>query len=92
MFTKVTLKNFKTHKLTTVELHPVTLLIGNNNSGKSNILEGIQYFSNLVRRSLPINSKKTVNLEEDLYAYRYKLADGEPIGFKIAWNNAQGSV
>ncbi|MFN5892622.1 MAG: AAA family ATPase, partial [Dolichospermum sp.] len=36
MFTQVTLKNFKTHKLTTIELPPITLLIGNNNSGKSN--------------------------------------------------------
>lgn len=47
MFTQVTLENFKTHKLTTIELHPVTLLIGNNNSGKSNLIEGIQYNTSL---------------------------------------------
>ncbi|WP_083786884.1 AAA family ATPase [Gloeothece verrucosa] len=45
MFTKITLKNFRTHKLTTIELQPVTLLIGNNNSGKTNFLAGIQHFS-----------------------------------------------
>lgn len=93
MFTQVTLKNFKTHKLTTVEIHPITLLIGNNNSGKSNLLAGIQYFSNLVRRSLPINSKKTVNLEEDLYAYRYRLAaDNEPMGITVHWQNSNGNI
>jgi AAA15 family ATPase/GTPase len=94
MFTQVTLKNFKTHKLTTVELHPVTLLIGNNNSGKSNLLAGIQHFCSLVRRGRPgnANAKKTVNVHRDLYAHRYRLADGEPMEFKIAWNNSKGSI
>ncbi|MBD2295662.1 AAA family ATPase [Anabaena sphaerica FACHB-251] len=93
MFTQVTLKNFKTHKLTNVELHPVTLLIGNNNSGKSNLIEGIQHFSNLVRRSFPNNHKKTVNLYGDLYPHRYRLAaDNEPMGFTIHWHNSNGSI
>ncbi|BAZ80018.1 MAG: AAA family ATPase [Sphaerospermopsis kisseleviana] len=94
MFTQVTLKNFKTHKLTTIELHPVTLLIGNNNSGKSNLLAGIQHFCSLVRRGRPgnANAKKTVNVHRDLYAHRYRLADGEPMEFKIAWNNSKGSI
>jgi len=69
MFTQVTLENFKTHKLTTIELHPVTLLIGNNNSGKSNLIEGIQHFSRLVEGGLPGNPKKTVNLYSDLYLF-----------------------
>ena len=92
MFTQVTLKNFKTHKLTTVELHPVTLLIGNNNSGKSNLLAGIQHFCKLVRRGRPGNVRKTVNVHRDIYAHRYRLADGEPMEFKIAWHNSKGSI
>ncbi|MGB3421926.1 MAG: AAA family ATPase [Dolichospermum sp.] len=94
MFTQVTLKNFKTHKLTTVELHPVTLLIGNNNSGKSNLLAGIQHFCSLVRRGRPgnANARKTVNVHRDLYAHRYRLADGEPMGCKISWHNSNGSI
>jgi len=93
MFTQITLKNFKTHKLTTVELHPVTLLIGNNNSGKSNLLEGIQHFCKLVRRGNSENTQKTVHLLDSLYIYRYRLAaDNEPMGFKIAWNNSKGTI
>lgn len=92
MFTQVTLKNFKTHKLTTIELPPITLLIGNNNSGKSNLLAGIQHFCRLVRRGRPGNAKKTVNVHKDLYAHRYRLADGEPMGFKISWHNSNGSI
>jgi predicted ATPase len=38
MFQKISLTNYRTHKFTEIELHPVTLLIGNNNSGKSNFL------------------------------------------------------
>ena len=53
MFKQVTLENFRTHKSTTIELYPVTLLIGNNNSGKTNLLAGIQHFCNLVRRGNP---------------------------------------
>ncbi|MDK2412425.1 AAA family ATPase [Aphanizomenon sp. UHCC 0183] len=92
MFTQVTLKNFKTHKLTTIDLHPVTLLIGNNNSGKSNLLAGIQHFCRLVRIGRPGNTEKWVNVHRDLYPHRYRLADGEPMGFKIAWNNSSGSI
>ncbi|MDB9348172.1 AAA family ATPase [Nodularia spumigena] len=93
MFKQVTLKNFKTHKLTTVQLHPVTLLIGNNNSGKSNLLTGIQHFCRLVRRGRPGNINKTVNVHRDLYPHRYRLAaDNEPMGFIITWNNLKGSI
>jgi AAA15 family ATPase/GTPase len=53
MFKDITLKNFRTHKLTKIELHPITLFIGNNNSGKTNFLAGIQHFSRLVRRGRP---------------------------------------
>jgi AAA15 family ATPase/GTPase len=69
-------------------------LIGNNNSGKSNLLAGIQHFCSLVRRGRPgnANAKKTVNVHRDLYAHRYRLADGEPMEFKIAWNNSKGSI
>ena len=92
MFTQVTLKNFKTHKLTTIDLHPVTLLIGNNNSGKSNFLEGIQHFCRLVKGGLPRNPNKPVNLYSDLYAYRYRLATDRSMGFTIHWHNSNGSI
>lgn len=94
MFTQITLKNYRTHKLTTIELSPITLLIGNNNSGKSNLLMGIQHFCKLVRRGRPGNiHKPIVNAHWDLYPHRYRLAsDGEPMGFVIRWNNSSGNI
>ncbi|NJR25373.1 MAG: ATP-binding protein [Richelia sp. CSU_2_1] len=95
MFHTVTLKNFRTHKLTTVELNPITLLIGNNSSGKTNLLAGIQYFCNLVRRGHPDrhDRDRTVIAAEDLYPHRYRLAkDDESIELNITWSNDRGKV
>ncbi|WP_434685210.1 AAA family ATPase [Pseudanabaena minima] len=93
MFTQITLKNYRTHKLTTIELSPITLLIGNNNSGKSNLLMGIQHFCKLVRRGRPGNTHKSVNVHRDLYPHRYRLAsEDEPMGFMINWNNSNGTI
>jgi AAA15 family ATPase/GTPase len=44
MFKKITLENYRTHRKTSIELGPVTLLIGNNNSGKSNLLAVFNFF------------------------------------------------
>jgi predicted ATPase len=93
VFTQVTLENFRTHKLTTIELYPVTLLIGNNNSGKTNLLVGIQHFCHLIRRGKPGNRHRTVRAAKDLYPHRYRLADdSEPISFSITWNNTQSEI
>jgi AAA15 family ATPase/GTPase len=89
MFTQITLKNFRTHKLTKIELSPITLLIGNNNSGKSNLLAGIQHFSNLVKRGRLENSDEEKKIyAEDISNYKYRLTpEPEPIGISISWNN-----
>ena len=50
MFKKITLKNYRTHVDTTFELQEITLLMGSNNAGKSNLLMGIQHFSQLTYR------------------------------------------
>jgi predicted ATP-dependent endonuclease of OLD family len=94
MFKQVTLENFRTHKSTTIELYPVTLLIGNNNSGKTNFLAGIQHFCNLVRRENSDNKKsQTINATRDLYPHKYRLAkDDEPMSFSILWNNQYGEI
>lgn len=93
MFTQVTLKNFRTHKNTTVDLHPVTLLIGNNNSGKTNLLSGIQHFCKLVRRGKPGHVHRKVDAVRDLYPFRYRLAeDHEPIGLDIKWKNENHQI
>ncbi len=92
MFKQVTLKNFRTHKLTSIELHPVTLLIGNNNSGKTNLLLGIQHFSQLVKRGSPSNTDKAV-YARDFFPHRYRSAgDDEPITFSIQWDHHMGEI
>lgn len=42
MLQKMSLKNFKLHKNTDIELKPITLLIGPNNSGKSSLFHVLQ--------------------------------------------------
>jgi len=48
MFQEFTIKNFRTHRDTTLELQGVTLLVGSNNSGKTNLLAALQHFSRLI--------------------------------------------
>lgn len=53
MFKKIRLTNYRTHARSELRMGPITLLIGNNNSGKSNLLSGIRHFSRLVARARP---------------------------------------
>lgn len=55
MFTKFRICNFRTHVDTIIEPKDLTLLIGSNNSGKTNLLEGLRFFSELVKNSNPEN-------------------------------------
>ncbi len=80
MFTKFHIKNFRTHVDTEISLKDLTLIIGGNNSGKTNLLEAICFFSNLVRDSLVEKEK------ENLYIDRHILSDYEmPICFTCEW-------
>ncbi len=51
MFTKFRVRNFKTHLDTEIELKDLTLLIGFNNSGKTNLLKAISFFSEICRNA-----------------------------------------
>lgn len=93
MFNKITLKNYRTHRETSLELGPVTLLIGNNNSGKSNLLAGIQHFSGIVRRGDPRHPENYGVKPDDYFPHRYRLAkDNEGISIAVDWQNAEGQV
>ncbi|MBO1351074.1 MAG: AAA family ATPase [Hormoscilla sp. GUM202] len=94
MFKQITLKNYRTHKSTTIDIHPVTLLIGNNNSGKTNLLAGIQHFASLLRRSHPQHPKFNQPVSaEDYYPHRYRLAgDDESLSISIVWENHEGKI
>lgn len=43
MINKLTLRNFKGFRKTTIPLGPLTLLVGTNASGKSNVREALQF-------------------------------------------------
>ncbi len=90
MFNKITLKNYRTHKSTSLELKPVTLLIGNNNSGKTNLLAGIQHFCGLIRRGHHLRKETDITVEHgDYFSHRYRLAkDDEPMSISIEWTNS----
>jgi AAA15 family ATPase/GTPase len=94
MFKEITLKNYRTHKLTTIKLKPVTLLIGNNNSGKTNFLAGIQHFCELIRRSHhDENAHSQAVKADDYFPHRYRFArDDEPMRISIQWIHQLGEV
>ncbi|GFO95846.1 hypothetical protein ig2599ANME_0027 [groundwater metagenome] len=78
MLEKIKLQNFKLHKDTTLEIKPITLFIGQNNSGKSSIFQALQLikqklgferYGNLLIPPKPL--KTTV----DYYLYPNRLID-----------------
>ncbi len=44
MLKRIHIENFKSLKNVTLDLQPVNLLIGPNNSGKSNLLKALEFF------------------------------------------------
>ena len=94
MFTKITLENYRTHKCTTLELKPITLLIGNNNSGKTNFLTGIQHFSWLIRRGNPYRENEDISVHsKDYFPHRYRLADDQDsMAIDLHWTNQESII
>jgi len=50
MLTKVWLKNFKAHADTAIDVRPMTLFIGPNNSGKSSVSQALLVLRQAVAR------------------------------------------
>jgi len=103
MFTKIGLKNFRTHKDSEIELDDTTLLIGSNNSGKSNFFSGLHYFSRLVSLSNPDrgnpkfqNNRPNVSTElkgNNYFPQKHSLSkEDEPIGFSCEWSLYQTKI
>lgn len=91
MFKKITLKNYRTHVDTTLSLKDVTLLIGGNNSGKSNLLAGIQHFAHLISRTFQAEIPKVE--KEDYFPHKHSLDNANThIKFACEWENATGQV
>jgi predicted ATPase len=94
MFKNVKLINYKTHHLTEVHLSPITLLIGNNSSGKTNLMSGIQHFANLVRRGNPSPNRENKPIRSgDYFPLKYRLAkESEPMSMSITWQSSNNII
>jgi AAA15 family ATPase/GTPase len=93
MFKKITLKNYRTHIDTTLELQEITLLMGGNNAGKSNLLTGIQDFSKLVSHVSPKSAKNNTIGKHNYYPHKHCLdTSNKPLVFACEWENSMGNV
>ena len=86
MFKKFRLQNYRTHKDTTIEIENRLLIIGSNNSGKSNLLSGLSFFSKLVSNAYENNGKKKHINHYDFFQNKHSLADNEqPMIYFVQW-------
>lgn len=62
------------------------MLIGANNSGKSNLLAGINHFSKLVSRAFPENAREKTITSHDFFPHRHSLSGEKvPMTFSCSW-------
>ena len=67
MLQKVSIQNFKSLKDVTLELQKVNLLIGPNNSGKSNFLKALEFIKCLSLKEIENNYLKTISKKSDFF-------------------------
>jgi predicted ATPase len=84
MLQKVSIQNFKSLKDVTLELQKVNLLIGPNNSGKSNFLKALELWGKYISSQSEQNRfvKTTNDLEE--FSFKKKKDD---LKFEVLFNN-----
>ena len=87
MFKTINLKNYRTHKDSTINCNDLTLIIGSNNSGKSNFFNGLNFFSKLINYYNPTRDISTNPLRKThYYPHKHSLSkDGDPISFYCIW-------
>ena len=88
MLRKVRIQNFKSLKDVTLELQKVNLLIGPNNSGKSNFLKGLELWGKSI---LDETNGKFIKTKEDLEEYSFKHSNDDLI-FEIDAKNKINGV
>lgn len=99
MFTNFRFKNFRTHVDTEVRLGPVTLIIGPNSSGKTNLLLALRdfaYFGRLARSGtdtdVTTESKKSTSISDYGFFNRNRfVGNKEPIEFSCDWTGQDGT-
>ncbi len=93
MFKKIRLQNFRTHIDTSINLNDLTLIIGANNSGKSNLLAGINHFAKIVGRSYPESAQDKKIYNSDFYPHRHSLSDeNASMIFSCFWQKQNFSI
>jgi predicted ATPase len=75
MLTEFTLSNFKSYKNSRLPLGALTVLIGANASGKSNIIEGLRFLSWLAQGQKLSNIQYAVNSADSDQAIRGRIND-----------------
>lgn len=80
MLKKITIKNFKAIRSLTLELTPLTVLIGENSSGKSTVLQALDFLCSTVSRDIDEYLKdRDWEFEEIKSQFAGK---GEPVSFE----------
>lgn len=107
MFENILIENFRTHRRSEIDLTDITLLIGSNNAGKSNLLVGIQHFARLTARARPVDDndryvhyhKQGSRLVDphklrklDFFPHCHRLYENEPVRFSAKWSSKAGKV
>jgi AAA15 family ATPase/GTPase len=95
MFKEFVIKNFRTHTDTKLPIKDIALVIGSNNSGKSNLLAAIQHFSGLIKRANPDENNPQENRmlkKNDLFPHRHRLHTDKPMEFFCTWENKYGNI
>ncbi|MDI9356807.1 MAG: AAA family ATPase [Chitinophagaceae bacterium] len=93
MFTNFHISNFKTHVDSDINIEDVILITGDNNSGKSNLLAGLSFFSKLVSSAFP-ESKKNKELKDSYYFSNKNVFSNNdtPISFSAHWNDESAHI
>ncbi|MEZ0483679.1 AAA family ATPase [Fibrella aquatica] len=90
MLKRVSIQNFKSLKDVTLDLQKVNLLIGPNNSGKSNFLKALEFFTNTGLNSYTIDALTEIShkhLQIDISAEFTLLPD--PMGIMATTYNTE---
>jgi AAA15 family ATPase/GTPase len=93
MFKSFKISNFRTHLNTELKLQDLTLVIGSNNSGKSNLLAALSFFSKLVSNTFPGSNEDKSVKNSYYFANRHSLSSNDtPIVFHCEWNRNSTNV
>lgn len=84
MLQKVSIQNFKSLKDVTLELQKVNLLIGPNNSGKSNFLKALEMWGKYI--SFQTEQNRFVKTTNDLEEFSFKKKKGD-LKFEVLFDN-----